>query len=517
MEPQSDFLRQVIDITPHFLFVKDREGRFMLVNQALADAYGTTVEDLIGKTDADFNPNREQVDWFRRDDLEVMDTLQEKFIPEEVITDAKGRVRYLQTIKRPLVDEDGIARRVLGVATDITALREANEERRQLEAQVQHAQKLESLGILAGGIAHDFNNLLVGILSNLDVLQRRVPQAGSTKAMDLVRSASKRAAELCAQMLAYSGRGHFQLEAVDLNPTVREMEELLGTSVRIAEIRYDLADSLPTIDADPSQIRQIVMNLVINASEAVDDGSGTIRVATRSEHVAEGEILDGITLDPLPAGEYVVLEVEDDGPGLTPEAAAKAFEPFFSTKGAGRGLGLAAVLGIVRGHHGAIRVDSRPGGGARFRVWLPRGSRARTTQERSPESRVGPVAPARVLVVDDEPIVREAIREVLELEGVEVLLARDGEEALDILRAEADWITGVLLDLSMPRRSGDEVLREIRSRRRDLPIVLMSGFDQLNPAGRLSEAAADGFLKKPFDADSLLAVVRGMCRAETGI
>jgi len=513
MERQPDFLRQVIDITPHFLFVKDRDGRFTLVNKALADAYGTTVEGLIGKTDADFNPNPEEVEWFRRDDLEVMDTLQEKFIPEEVITDANGRTRYLQTIKRPLVDDDGVARRVLGVATDVTALREANDERRQLETQVQHAQKLESLGILAGGIAHDFNNLLAGILSNLDVLQRRVPGVAETKAMDLVRSASQRAAELCAQMLAYSGRGHFQLEAVDLNPAVREMEELLGTSLTTSEIDYDLAESLPTIDADRSQVKQIIMNLVINASEAMDDKPGTIRVTTRSERVGDGEILDGITMDPLPAGEYVVLEVEDDGPGLTPDAAMKAFEPFFSTKGAGRGLGLAAVLGIVRGHHGGIRVDPRPGGGARFRVWLPAGSLIRGTAEPSAVVSQASIAPSRILVVDDEPIVREAIREVLELEGVEVLVARDGEEALDILRSEADWITGVLLDLSMPRLSGDEVLREIRSSRRDLPVVLMSGFDQAESSAGLRGVSANGFLKKPFDAESLIAAVRTMVRA----
>jgi PAS domain S-box-containing protein len=512
VEQRPDFLRQVIDITPHFLFVKDREGRFTLVNQAVADAYGTTVEDLIGKTDADFNPNADQVESFRRDDLEVMDTLQEKFIPEEAITDANGRTRYLQTIKRPLVDEDGVARRVLGVATDITALREANEERSQLEAQVQHAQKLESLGILAGGIAHDFNNLLAGILSNLDVLRRRVPGAAEDKAMDLARSASERAAELCAQMLAYSGRGHFQLEAVDLNPAVRAMEELLGTSVTTAEIEYDLAERLPTIDADPSQVKQIVMNLVINASEALDDKPGTIRVATRSATVEDGEVLDGITMDALPAGEYVVLEVEDDGPGMTPEAAMKAFEPFYSTKGAGRGLGLAAVLGIVRGHRGAIRVDPRPGGGARFRVWIPVGSLPRRSEPPGAELPSSSVAPSRVLVVDDEPIVREAIREVLELEGVEVLVARDGEEALEILRAEADWITGVLLDLSMPRRSGDEVLREIRTCHRDLPVVLMSGFDQAESANSLRDVSANGFLKKPFDAESLLSVVHTMNR-----
>jgi CheY-like chemotaxis protein len=331
--------------------------------------------------------------------------------------------------------------------------------------------------------------------------------------MDLVRTASRRAAELAAQMLAYSGRGQFQIEAVDVNAAVRQMAELLAASLTNSEIRYDLSESLRTVDADRSQLNQVVMNLVINASEALEGSHGTIRVATRTERVTHGAVLDAVTLDPLPAGEYVVLEVEDDGPGLAPEAASKVFDPFYSTKGAGRGLGLAAVLGIVRGHHGAIRADPRPGGGSRFRVWLPAGHLEPRRDEPGPRPSSPPAAAARVLVVDDEPIVRDAIREVLELEGVEVLIARDGEEALEILRSEADWITGVLLDLSMPRRSGDEVLREIRTCRRDLPVVLMSGFDQPETSAGLRDASPSGFLKKPFDADALIEVVRTMARA----
>ncbi|MGQ0721936.1 MAG: two-component system sensor histidine kinase NtrB, partial [Candidatus Eiseniibacteriota bacterium] len=315
MEGRPDFLRQIIDINPHFIFVKDREGRFTLVNESVAEVYGTTVEDLIGKTDADFNDNPEEVEWFRRDDLEVMDTLQEKFIPEEVITDAKGNVRYLQTIKRPLVDEDGIARRVLGVATDITALRQAEETRRRIEAQMQHAQKLESLGVLAGGIAHDFNNLLVGILANADLVKRDLaPGSGGERSLEMIRIAARRAAELCRQMLAYSGRGHFVVGAVQLNDVVDELRELLGASIsKKASLVYEPGVGLPEIEADVAQIRQVVMNLITNASDALQDRGGTIRLRTGTVRCTDGDLQDTCTGEVVPSGDYVFFEVTDSG------------------------------------------------------------------------------------------------------------------------------------------------------------------------------------------------------------
>ena len=292
MDATRGFLRQVIDVNPHFIFVKDREGRFTLVNAALAEAYGTTVEGLIGKTDTDFNPNAEEVAHFRRDDLEVMDTQREKLIPLEVITDSKGRVRYLQTIKRPVVDADGVARHVLGVATDITALRKAEEGRRALEAQMLHVQKLDSLGLLAGGIAHDFNNLLVGVLTNADVALRKLgagsPAAGS---IEQIRVAAMRAAELCRQMLAYTGRGEVTIEQVNLNDIVRELAQLMRASVdKSANVRSDLASQLPPIAGDPTQLRQVVMNLITNASDALEGAPGMITVASGVRDLSAEEL-----------------------------------------------------------------------------------------------------------------------------------------------------------------------------------------------------------------------------------
>jgi PAS domain S-box-containing protein len=420
---QPDFLRQIIDINPHFIFVKDREFRFTLVNEALAEAYGTTVEDLIGRTDADFNDNPEEVEWFRRDDLEVMDTLREKFIPEEVITDAQGRVRYLQTIKRPLLDANGVCKWVLGVATDITALKQAGEERRGLEAQVQHAQKLESLGILAGGIAHDFNNLLVGILANVDILHRGLgesPQGSGP--VEHIRAAATRAADLCNQMLAYSGRGHFVIESVQLNDVIRELRELLDASIsKKADVEYRLSESVPPVDADPTQLRQVIMNLIVNASEALEEQVGSIRIDT-DVLVAHGGVADTCTGERVPAGTYVALEVKDDGVGMSPEQIKRAFDPFYSSKTTGRGLGLAVVQGIIRGHRGAIQVESRSGEGTTFLILLPAATRAEQPAVEKPSRDDMDALPERVLVVDDEPIVLEAIRDLLRLEGVDVVI-----------------------------------------------------------------------------------------------
>jgi PAS domain S-box-containing protein len=516
-----DFLRQVIDINPHFIFVKDREGRFKLVNEAVAEAYGTTVDGLIGKTDADFNPNAEEVEWFRRDDLEVMDTLREKFIPEEVITDARGNVRYLQTIKRPLVDEDGVARRVLGVATDITALRQAEDTRRRIEAQMQHAQKLESLGVLAGGIAHDFNNLLVGILANADPVKRDLPPgSGGERALEMIRIAARRAAELCRQMLAYSGRGHFVVEAVHINDVVGELRELLGASIsKKAALVYEPGDGLPLIEADVSQIRQVVMNLITNASDALLDRGGTIRLRTGTVHCAEYDLEDTCTGEPVPAGDYVFFEVSDTGVGMTPQDLQRIFDPFFTTKVAGRGLGLAAVQGIVRGHGGAIHVRSEPGRGTTFRVMyrvghIAAGGRPDAAGRHASPGRLQ--GEPRILVVDDEQIVLAAIRDVLGLEGIEVVLAQNGPEALAILRRDPSRFTGVLLDLSMPRMDGDEVLREIRVLRDDIPVIVMSGFDQREAIQNLSHHLPTGFLQKPFEASALVAAVRSLHEARRG-
>jgi len=500
MDASSGFLRQVIDINPHFIFVKDRQGRFTLVNEAIAEAYGTTVDGLVGKTDADFNDNAEEVEHFRRDDLEVMETQREKLIPLEVITDSRGNHRYLQTIKRPVVDADGVARHVLGVATDITALKQADDARHAIEAQMLQAQKLESLGLLAGGIAHDFNNLLVGVLTNADIALRKLgPGSAAEGSIEQIRVAATRAAELCRQMLAYSGRGERTTEVIDVSDLVRELAQLmLASTSKHATLRTELASPVPAIAADPTQIRQVVMNLITNASDALGGGEGTVIVRTGVRELTAQDLEGDCTKQPPRPGRYVHVEVSDTGVGMTPDTVARMFDPFFSTKIAGRGLGLAAVLGIVRSHGGAIVVRSAPGQGTTCTAHFPV---ADGTAALEPV----PYAARRVLVIDDEPIVVGALAEILELEGYAVTTAFGGHEAIELFRREPERYVGVLLDMTMPRLGGLEVLRELRQIRPDVRVILMSGYER-GRAAQL-EQPPFGFLQKPFRSEDLLAAV----------
>ena len=353
LERSETRLRQVIDLVPHFIFAKDRDGHFILANQAVAKAYGTTVEELIGKTDANFSSSREDIERFRLDDLEVIETQRIKLI-EETITDAQGQQRILQTTKIPFTSSIRNMPSVLGVAVDVTEQFKLQEQRRQLEAQVLHVQKLESLGVLAGGLAHDFNNLLTSVLGNVDLaIEARDSGSSALGHLQEIRLAARRSAELVAQMLAYSGQGNFEISNVDINGLVDEMGGLLGTSIsKKVRLESDLQAQLPRIKGDATQIRQVVMNLITNASEAMSEQPGTVSIKTRERHVDDIYLKSNFAAQGAKPGHYVVLEVEDEGCGMDSATLNKLFDPFFTTKTTGRGLGLAALLGIVRSHGG---------------------------------------------------------------------------------------------------------------------------------------------------------------------
>jgi PAS domain S-box-containing protein len=505
------FLRQVIDINPNLIFVKDRRGVFTFVNRTVAEVYGTTVDHLIGKTDADFNPHPEEVEWFLRHDREVMDEQKELVIPEELVTDAQGKGRWFQTIKRPLVDADGHSRHVLGVGIDITRLKQAEVERLKLEAQVRHAQKLESLGVLAGGIAHDFNNLLVGVLGNADVVQMLLPEDAPARGLvGQIQIAAQRAADLCRQLLAYSGRGRFVSRPLDLTQVVREMASLLEVSIRkTANLRLALAPDLPAVDVDPTQLRQVIMNLITNAADALGEREGVIEVRTGSRSYGREELAAGVIHDELPAGTYAFVEVKDDGAGMDAATVERIFDPFFTTKFQGRGLGLAAVLGIVRGHGGTIVVTSAPGAGTTFQVLLPVTDRPAVSDgdELPGELSELPRGEGTVLVIDDEETVREVARSVLELQGYTVLVARDGREGVDVFREHQGDVSAVLVDMTMPHGSGEHAVNELRRVRPDVPLVLMSGYDESEATARFARKGLAGFVQKPFRAEALLRAV----------
>jgi PAS domain S-box-containing protein len=376
----------------------------------------------------------------------------------------------------------------------------AEGQRRALEQQVLQAQKLESLGVLAGGIAHDFNNLLVGILGNAGLaLMDTPPDAPAGDLLRDIETAAHRAADLTRQMLAYSGRGAFVLESIDLNSVVGELSHLLEASIsKKAELRFDLAESLPAVDCDPTQIRQVVMNLIINASDALGDQPGSIRLTTRVHDCSRCDLESPYTDETLPEGRYVGLEVSDTGCGMDEGTAKRVFEPFFTTKFTGRGLGLAAVLGIVRGHHGTIRVESKLGEGSSIRVLLPACGDRLAAQQGEPSAVPAAHLNGLALVVDDEPSVRTVAQRVLQRMGMRVITAADGVEAVDLFRTHAPDLTVVILDMTMPRMGGEEALRQMRTVASPARVILSSGFTEQDAAGHFDGLNLDGFIQKPY-------------------
>jgi signal transduction histidine kinase len=369
----------------------------------------------------------------------------------------------------------------------------AEADRLALEAQIRHAQKMESLGVLAGGIAHDFNNLLMAILGHASLGIMETPDGSAGREhLRQIEVTAKRAADLTNQLLAYAGKGRFVIERVRINQLVEEMGNLLHTAIsRKAAVRYELAPHLPAVEGDPTQLRQVVMNLMTNASEAVGSESGTITVRTGLFEANERHLREHCLENTLEPGTYVYLEVQDTGCGMDEETLQKIFDPFFSTKFAGRGLGLASVLGVVRGHHGAISVTSARNLGTCFRVLLPpleEPVREAATDVTKPDA-VRWRGQGTILLVEDEEMVRSVGRLMLQRLGFEVLTASDGREAVDLYRERNGTITAVVLDMTMPNMDGKEALEELRRIRADVQVLMTSGFTADDVARGASSAA----------------------------
>jgi CheY-like chemotaxis protein len=385
---------------------------------------------------------------------------------------------------------------------------ESRRERRQLEEQLRQAQKLESLGLLAGGVAHDFNNLLTGILGNaslvLEILSPPEPERSMLE--DVVR-ASERAAELTRQLLAYAGKGKFVVHPVHMSEIVREISQLVRSSIpRQVELRMDLPAELPLVEADPSQMQQLVMNLVINAAEAIGDRVGLVEVTTSVLRPADGK------------GVLVCLRVHDTGCGMDESTKSQIFDPFYTTKFTGRGLGLAAVQGIVRSHNGSIEVKSRPGQGSTFEVLLPAMERYAglwhaPAPPKSPSALAGGGV---VLVVDDEEIVRRTATATLQRYGYSVVEAENGREAVALFEKMKDIVELVLLDLTMPVMSGEEAYRQMKAMRPTLPVIVSSGYDEVEAARRFGAEGLTDFIQKPYVSQHLADKVKSVIRSHAG-
>lgn len=426
---------------------------------------------------------------------------------EEQLRHSDGTWHTYQKVKFPLVNEDGHAFGVASIALDITERLEGDKQRRELQEKMTETQRLESLGVLAGGIAHDLNNLLVPVLNNSYLLRTSAWDAESVSDLaDQIETGARHCRDLVQQILAFAGKGRLVTQPVRIDRMLDELQTFLRASVAKSvrmERRQD--ENLPSVDGEPGQIRQILVNLIINASEALAGRPGTIWV--RLIRLTPQDALR------LSAGfsDGVVLEIEDNGPGIPKEILDRIFDPFFSTKSTGRGLGLSAVRGIVRSHGGVLDVQSTVGRGTLFRIAFPAGTLVQAAH-------IQPVSRRRtgkkmVLIVDDEPAVRETTRLLLEHYGFLAKEVGSGEDALAFLLNSQQHVDAVLLDLTMPGMSGGETLERLSRSAPDLPVIIMSGYsasDALSPA-LLSQVA--GILSKPFLPDKLLALLDGVCQS----
>ena len=429
-----------------------------------------------------------------------------------VLLEFRARTRddrwiHLESLGRIYTRSSG-EQRYLAVTRDVTERRQAEEARRRLEESLQRAQKLESLGILAGGIAHDFNNLLTPILGAAGLAIEELPEGSPVRdRLGTILRAGRRAAALTDQMLAYAGQRPLRVERVDLSRLVRDIRELAGASMSgKTTFELELAPHLPAVEGEAAQLSQVVLNLVTNASESLRDGKGHVTVRTGTVDL-ESPPAGALFADTMTAGAHVFFEVEDAGEGMDEETASRIFDPFFTTKFTGRGLGLAAVAGIVRAHRGAIQVDTKIGRGTRFRVLLPAAPRPEEPEQPAATREGDWRGHGTVLVIDDEEDVRELAATVLRRAGMKVLTAADGHEGLKLFGQHFDEIHLVLLDRTMPVLSGADTITAIRETKPDAKVILISGYSEEHATAEVAGRGVS-FLQKPFDPESLLARVR---------
>ncbi len=493
----------------------DETGHILDVNNAWMRSLGYTRREVIGRWFGELLPPAEagrfEVSFNRYLSEGEMHGAEWTLVRKDgsrLIASFEGRVAH---------DNEGRFRWIQNIFHDITDRKRMEEEQDRLNERLRKAQQMESLTVLAGGVAHDFNNLLVGILGNASLLLADQPADSPLReSIELIEISARRAAELTQQMLAYSGKGTFVLRPLDLTRLVEDMAHLFHATMQTrGELVLKCRQNLPMVEADSGQIRQLLMNLVINAAEALEGRRGKVTIRTDVVDADRTMLSDAHMDDNLPEGRYVFLAVEDTGVGMDDATLARVFDPFFSTKFVGRGLGLPATLGIVRGHHGAIRVRSVSGKGTIVTVLLPS-----VTESEPTVSAPSPATTSRswqatgtVLVVDDEETVLIVARRILQKAGFTVLTASGGREAVETFRQYKNDIRIILLDLSMPDLSGEEVFRMLRRISRNVKVLLSSGYSLEEVVQRFSGRRPAGFIHKPYDPPALIEALRNILEA----
>jgi len=499
----------LFDVIPDAVVVH-QNGICLFTNPAAVMIYGySNMEPMVGKS---------VLEHIHEDDRETvvrrMQQLQEqgkaKLLLEKHLR--KDGSMFFAEVQGVSFEEEGEQVWVV-LIRDVTERLQKETERKELESAMEHTQRLESLGVLAGGIAHDFNNLLTVILGNVGLLKRNVPDQGSAskhaKYTTRIMHASQRAADLCQQMLAYSGQGKLIVQPTQLSLLIQEIAELVHVSMKkTINICYQLDEQLPLVQTDQAQMQQIIMNLVINANESMT--SGEIVCSTGVQHLDKHALQMMMCEPDVESGDFVFIEVKDQGCGMDAETLTKIFEPFFTTKFTGRGLGMSAVLGIVRGHHGALDAQSELGVGTVFRLFLPVDENIKQT---APITSVNLAddcacpANATVLVVDDEDVVREVEGAMLEDLGVKVVYAENGIQALDVYKERGQEIDLVLLDMTMPKMDGKACFEALVALNHDVKVVISSGYHPSEIESKFSGHSLAGFVQKPCAFEQFEAVI----------
>ena len=516
VEAEARRLLAIIDATTDFILTAGTDGRIHYANAAMLKLTG--------------QPSPESVRGCRWELVfpeTAVEALQREILPELSRTGVwHGEAALRDSQRRPVAvslvallhrDEEGAPPVISFVMRDLTRQKQAEAENIENERKMLLIQNSESLGVLAGGIAHDFNNLLTAMLGNASLARLDLPDDSPVHgSLAQIEIAATRAAELCQQMLAYAGRSPLSISDVDVTKLIEETRQLLQVSIgKKTEIDLQLEQPLPLIRAASAQLQQIVMNLVLNAAEAIGDNRGRISIRTRSQHFGAEELNRRFVPAARESGPYVLIQISDTGCGMTRETLARIFEPFYMTKFTGHGLGLAAVMGIVRSHGGGICVDSEPGRGTTFSVIFP--SREGSAPSIPISKTLPPFGRAAglALVVDDESHVRTLVAKILAMLGFSVVTAADGLEAVDVFQREKDRLGVVLLDLTMPRMDGEQAFLEMNRINPRVPVVLMSGFSEKLTLDRFAVTPPAGFLAKPFDLKTVQSrVLAAMAQTE---
>ncbi len=510
MEEQWQLMRLIMDHAPVGIFMLNKDRKVMFVNNAFCTKVGITEEHFI------------EVDHYSEvlpDELAQQCMLSDRACfdkdmttsSRESFTDHEGQRHTFHTTKVPVHDPDGNVYALVGISADITEQLVREREQEQMQQQLQHTQKLESLGVLAGGIAHDFNNILTAIMghASLGITKCKTDTLAVQQHLTKVVAASEKAADLCKQMLAYSGHGQFIVKPLDVSLFVESIINILEVSLNKGVVlNLSLMDNLPMVEADESQIQQVLMNLITNANEAIENRSGVIAIRTGVMEAGEDYLAHCLRAEDTPPGHFVFIEVSDTGCGMDEKTIDKIFDPFFTTKFTGRGLGMSAVLGIIRGHNGALKLYSEPNRGTTFRVLLPVKDFTYSKEDDADESALRDCGIQRVMIVDDEESVREITSMMLGDAGIEqILTASDGKEAMQLYKHRGNEIDLIILDLTMPHMDGEETFRQLRLINPDVKVILISGYSEQSVQDRFAGKGLRGFLQKPFTSEKLAKVI----------